>query len=54
MFRHLAIERAIDDIADLILVELTTVTLLFDQRLERRFDEFTQRNNAFRHVKGCI
>jgi hypothetical protein len=53
VLRHLAVQRAIDDVANFVLVELAAIALLLDQELEARLDEPTRRQGAFRHCVRC-
>ena len=47
VLRHLAVQRAIDDVANLLLGKFAAVALLFDQEVERGLDETPGRDVSF-------
>src|SRR5271165_3477695 len=50
VLRHLAIQRGVNDISNLLLGELPPITLLLDQVTERGLDEPARWQETFSHV----
>src|SRR6185369_2860156 len=56
VLRHLAVQRAVDDIANFLLRELAAIALLLDQEVEAGLDETTGRDVSFtgHELDGCV